>query len=78
VITRKIIQKEHEGGRLMENNINRVIRQKKMTQAMLANMVGVKREYLNRIINKKITPTVPLGMRIARALKVPIEELFVI
>jgi len=62
----------------MENNINRVIRQKKMTQAMLANMVGVKREYLNRIINKKITPTVPLGMRIARALKVPIEELFVI
>jgi len=78
VVTRKIIQKEHEGGRLMENNINRVIRQKKMTQVMLANMVGVKREYLNRIINKKITPTVPLGMRIAKSLDVLMEELFIV
>jgi DNA-binding XRE family transcriptional regulator len=62
----------------MDNNINRVIQQKKITQATLANMVGVKREYINRIINKKITPTVPLAMRIAKALKVPTEELFVI
>lgn len=62
----------------MDNNINRIIHQKKITQAMLAKMVGVKREYLNRIINKKITPTVPLAMRIARALRVPTEELFVI
>lgn len=62
----------------MDNNISRVIKQKEITQAMLANMVGVKREYINRIINKKITPTVPLAMRIAKALKVPTEELFVI
>ena len=60
----------------MENNIYKVIRQKNMTQADLARIVGVKREYINRIINRKITPTVPLGLRIANALSVPVEELF--
>jgi putative transcriptional regulator len=62
----------------VNNNINQIIRQRKMTQADLAKMVGVKREYINRIINRKVTPTVPLGMRIARALEVPMEDLFVL
>lgn len=62
----------------MNNKINQVIRQKNMTQADLAKMVGVKREYINRIINCKVTPTVPLGMRIAKALEVPMEDLFVL
>lgn len=61
----------------MDNNIYRVIRKKNMTQADLAKMVGVKREYINRIINRKVTPTVPLGMRIANALEVPMEDLFI-
>jgi putative transcriptional regulator len=62
----------------MDNNIYPTIRKKNMTQADLAGMVGVKREYINRIINRKVTPTVPLGMRIAKALNVPIEDLFII
>ena len=62
----------------MDNNIYRVIRRKNMTQADLAVMVGVKREYMNRIINRKVTPTVPLGMRIACALEVPMEDLFIL
>ena len=62
----------------MDNNIYPIIRRKNMTQADLAIMVGVKREYMNRIIHRKITPTVPLGMRIAKALEVPMEELFVV
>ena len=62
----------------MDNNIYRVIVRKNMTQADLAKKVGVKREYINRIINRKITPTVPLGMRIANALEVPMEDLFII
>jgi putative transcriptional regulator len=60
----------------VKNNISQVIRQKNMTQADLAKMVGVKREYINRIINRKVTPTIPLGLRIANALEVPIEKLF--
>ena len=62
----------------MDNNIYRIILQRNMTQANLAQMVGIKREYINRIINRKVTPTVPLGMRIAKALDVPMEQLFVI
>ena len=62
----------------MDNHIYRVIQQRQMTQANLAEMVGVKREYMNRIINRKVTPTVPLGMRIAKALDLPMEELFVV
>lgn len=62
----------------MDNNIYRIIMEKEMTQADLARMVGIKREYVNRIINRKVTPTVPLGMRIANALKVSMEELFII
>ncbi len=62
----------------MDNNIYPVIRRKNMTQADLAVLVGVKREYINRIINRKVTPTVPLGMRIASALETPMEELFVL
>jgi putative transcriptional regulator len=62
----------------MDNNICKVIHAKNMTQANLAEKVGVKREYINRIINRKVTPTVPLGLRIALALEVPMEELFFI
>jgi putative transcriptional regulator len=62
----------------MDNNIYKVIRDRNMTQADLAKMVGVKREYMNRIINRRITPTVPLGMRIAHALDLPMEDLFLI
>lgn len=62
----------------MDNNIFQTIKERNMTQGDLAIMVGVKREYINRIINRKVTPTVPLGMRIAKALKVPMEDLFII
>jgi putative transcriptional regulator len=47
-------------------------------QGKLAEMVGVRREYINRIINDKITPTVPLAIRIARALGCRVEDVFVL
>jgi putative transcriptional regulator len=62
----------------MNNIISQVIRQKEMTQGHLAQKVGIKREYLNRIIHRKITPSIPLGIRIARALDMQVEDVFVI
>jgi putative transcriptional regulator len=62
----------------MENNIYQVIAARNLTQAELARKVGIKREYINRIINCKVTPTIPLGMRIANALNVSVEELFIL
>jgi DNA-binding XRE family transcriptional regulator len=72
----KNISKE-KGGQ-MDNNISQVIRAKNINQADLARKVGINQEYLNDIINRKITPTVPLGKRIAEVLEVPLEELFFI
>ena len=62
----------------MENNIYQAITDRNMTQGDLAQKVGVRREYINRIINQKITPSVPLGMRIAHALGLPMEAVFIV
>lgn len=62
----------------MENNIIRYIGEGKMyeTQKSLGNAVGIKREYINKIANAKVTPTVGLAIRIARALNVSVEDLW--
>jgi len=60
----------------MENSIQKVLADKNMTQAELASRVGIKREYLNKIINNHITPTVGLAMKIAKALDMRVEDLF--
>ena len=60
----------------MKNNIYKVICQRSISQGELARQIGVRREYINRIINDKVTPTVALGMRIANALKMPMRDLF--
>ena len=62
----------------MNNNISEVMQKKNMTQGVLAQRVGIRREYINRIINRKVTPTIPLGMRIALALDVTVEYLFIL
>jgi transcriptional regulator with XRE-family HTH domain len=63
-------------GLIMENIIRQVLTAKKMTQAQLAGRIGIKREYLNKIINRHITPTVSLAIKIGQSLDVPVEELF--
>jgi putative transcriptional regulator len=60
----------------MRTKINGIILGRKMTQSELARKVGIKREYLNRIINNRINPSVYLAIRIAKALTLPVEDLF--
>ncbi len=62
----------------MDNNISKAIRRKNITQTELAKKVGVGQTYINRIINGYITPSTPLGMRIAEALEMSVEDLFII
>ena len=62
----------------MKNNIYKILLEKNMIQAELADRIGIKREYINRIINDKVTPTVPLGMRIAKALETTVEKVFIL
>lgn len=62
----------------IDNNICQILTAKNMTQAELARRVGVKREYINRIIKRRITPTIPLGMKIAKALGRTMEQVWVV
>jgi DNA-binding XRE family transcriptional regulator len=60
----------------MQNAIQRILSAKKMTQAQLAERVGIKREYLNKIINSHINPTINLAIKIGQALDMPVEKIF--
>ncbi len=47
-----------------------------MTQQELADIAGVTRQTIIAIENEKYSPSLELAFRIARAFKVPLEEVF--
>ena len=47
-----------------------------LTQAELAELVGVTRKTVNTIENQVFVPSTILALKLARALDMPIEELF--
>ena len=47
-----------------------------LTQAELAEKVGVTRKTVNTVENGVFTPSALLALKLAQALKVPVEELF--
>lgn len=48
-----------------------------LTQAELANKVGVRRETIIRLEAGKYNPSLKLAIDISKVLKVPVEELFI-
>lgn len=47
-----------------------------LTQAELAERVGVTRKTVNTVENGVFTPSATLAIKLARALNVPVEQLF--
>jgi len=47
-----------------------------LTQAELAELVGVTRKTVNTIENQVFVPSTILALKLARALDMPVEELF--
>lgn len=47
-----------------------------LTQAALAERVGVSRKTVNTVENGVFTPSATLAIKLARALNVPVEQLF--
>ena len=47
-----------------------------LTQAALAELVGVSRKTINTVENGIFVPSTALALRIARALERPVEEIF--
>jgi putative transcriptional regulator len=61
----------------IRNNIRRLrFEANEMTQAQLAEKVGVTRQTLNAIEAAKYSPTLELAFKIAKVFHVPLDEVF--
>ena len=60
----------------MQNTIRELRKEKGLSQDELARACSVSRQTVNAIENNKYDPTLALGMKLARLLEVPVEELF--
>lgn len=65
-----------KGGQIMQNNIAKIRKRKKITQVELAKMVGITHWTISHIETGNRRPSTYLLERIADALNVPIKELF--
>lgn len=62
----------------MKNNIRVERAIKNITQAELAQQVGVSRQTINTIESNKYVPSTVLALKIARVFEKPVEEVFML
>lgn len=60
----------------MENDLRALREGLGLTQAQLAERVGVSRQTINAIETSRYNPTLPLAIRLARLMQRPVEEVF--
>lgn len=60
----------------MQNDIKGRRKDRRWSQAELAELIGVSRQTIVAIENDKYDPSLPLAFKIARAFEVPIEVVF--
>ncbi len=60
----------------MENNLRVLRAERKMSQAQLAELLGVSRQTINTIENGKYDPSLPLAFSLAKLFEKKIEEIF--
>jgi putative transcriptional regulator len=62
----------------MKNRIKVERAEHDMTQADLANKIGVSRQSINAIEKGKYVPSAVLALKIARLFKKPVEDIFIL
>ncbi len=62
----------------MKNNIKKFRNEMKLTQQGLADLCEVSRQTINMVENDKYDPTLQLAMKIAKVLKVKVEDIFIL
>ncbi|WP_461448933.1 helix-turn-helix transcriptional regulator [Mucilaginibacter sp.] len=62
----------------MKNNIRIERAIKNITQADLANLIGVSRQTINTIESNRYVPSTVLALKIARVFDKPVEEIFIL
>jgi putative transcriptional regulator len=60
----------------MKNNIRVERAIKNITQAELADLIGVSRQTINTIESNRYVPSTVLALKIARVFEKPVEEVF--
>jgi len=63
-------------GDQLENQLREERARRQLTQAQLAELVGVSRKTINTVENGIFIPSTVLSLRLARALGTTVEELF--
>ena len=62
----------------MKNNIQQLRKSEGLRQEDMAKILGVSRQTIIAIENDKYNPTLELAMKIARLLRLHVEEIFVL
>lgn len=62
----------------MQNRLKVNRAEHNLTQAELADLVGVTRKTINTVETGRFLPSITLALRLAKALNVPVEELFLL
>jgi len=60
----------------LDNRLHELRAQRGLTQAALAELVGVSRKTINTVENGVFVPSTVLALKLARALGRPVEEIF--
>ena len=60
----------------LSNRLRELRAERDLTQAALAELVGVSRKTINTIENGVFVPSTVLALKLARALELPVESLF--
>ena len=60
----------------MRNDIKKRRLERDLSQAELAEAMGVSRQTINSIETEKYTPSLPLALALGRFFETPIEEMF--
>ena len=60
----------------LENRLRELRARHGLTQAQLAEKVGVTRKTINTVENRVFVPSTVLALKLAQALEVPVEEIF--
>ena len=63
-------------GNQLENRLREERTRRNLTQAELAELVGVSRKTINTVENGVFIPSTVLALRLAKALKTTVEKLF--
>ena len=62
----------------MKNNIKQLRKSEGLRQEDMARILGVSRQTIIAIENDKYNPTLELAMKIARSLRLHVEEIFIL